>query len=132
MLDTDTKRRIDTARDILVGKVPDPKSQVEQTRLSYSSEELAIDVEVRQSLSYLEEAGELVAASKKTVGQADEALRLANARYHAGTATQLDVLTSQVALTQARTNQLQANYTYLVASAAMRKAVGRSDALVGN
>ena len=28
MLDTDTKRRIDTARDILVGKVPDPKSQV--------------------------------------------------------------------------------------------------------
>ncbi len=30
MLDTTTKRRIDTARDILVGKVPDPKSQVEQ------------------------------------------------------------------------------------------------------
>jgi len=30
LLDTDTKRRIDTARDILVGKVPDPKSQVEQ------------------------------------------------------------------------------------------------------
>ena len=30
MLDTVTKRRIDTARDILVGKVPDPKSQVEQ------------------------------------------------------------------------------------------------------
>jgi type I restriction enzyme M protein len=30
MLDTDTKRRIDSARDILVGKVPDPKSQVEQ------------------------------------------------------------------------------------------------------
>ena len=29
MLDTATKRRIDTARDILVGKVPDPKSQVE-------------------------------------------------------------------------------------------------------
>ena len=27
MLDTDTKRRIDTARDILVGKVPDPPSQ---------------------------------------------------------------------------------------------------------
>jgi type I restriction enzyme M protein len=34
MLDTDTKRRIDTARDILVGKVPDPKSQVEQITLA--------------------------------------------------------------------------------------------------
>lgn len=30
MLDLETRRRIDTARDILVGKVPDPKSQVEQ------------------------------------------------------------------------------------------------------
>lgn len=30
MLDSETKRRIDTCRDILVGKVPDPKSQVEQ------------------------------------------------------------------------------------------------------
>jgi type I restriction enzyme M protein len=34
MLDTDTKRRIDTARDILVGKVPDPKSQVEQITIA--------------------------------------------------------------------------------------------------
>jgi type I restriction enzyme M protein len=34
MLDTDTKRRIDTARNILVGKVPDPKSQVEQITIA--------------------------------------------------------------------------------------------------
>ena len=31
---TATKRRIDTARDILVGKVPDPKSQVEQITIA--------------------------------------------------------------------------------------------------
>src|SRR6266700_7157280 len=30
MLNIETKRRIDSARDILVGKVPDPKAQVEQ------------------------------------------------------------------------------------------------------
>ena len=34
MLDTDTKRRINTCRDILVGKVPDPKSQVEQITIA--------------------------------------------------------------------------------------------------
>jgi type I restriction-modification system DNA methylase subunit len=34
MLDTITKRRIDSARDILVGKVPDPKSQVEQITIA--------------------------------------------------------------------------------------------------
>ncbi|MCE2452902.1 MAG: N-6 DNA methylase, partial [Nitrospinae bacterium] len=34
MLDADTRRRIDSARDILVGKVPDPKSQVEQITIA--------------------------------------------------------------------------------------------------
>ncbi len=34
MLDTDTRRRIDTARDILVGKIPDPKAQVEQITIA--------------------------------------------------------------------------------------------------
>lgn len=34
MLDNDTKRRIDSCRDILVGKVPDPKSQVEQITIA--------------------------------------------------------------------------------------------------
>ena len=34
MLDVDTRRRIDAARDVLVGKVPDPKSQVEQITIA--------------------------------------------------------------------------------------------------
>mgnify|MGYP001412495661 CR=1 FL=1 len=34
MLDIETKGRINTARDILVGKVPDPKSQVEQITIA--------------------------------------------------------------------------------------------------
>ncbi|MBN3036422.1 MAG: SAM-dependent DNA methyltransferase, partial [Bacteroidales bacterium] len=34
MLDVETRRRIDAARDILVGKVPDPKSQVEQITIA--------------------------------------------------------------------------------------------------
>jgi len=34
MFDSETKSRIDSARDILVGKVPDPKSQVEQITIA--------------------------------------------------------------------------------------------------
>ena len=30
MLDTTTKQKIDSLRNLLLGKVPDPKSQVEQ------------------------------------------------------------------------------------------------------
>ena len=112
------------------GRVIQAKSQLRQTRLSASQEELSIDVEVRQALSSLQESQELVTASQQTTDQAEEALRLANSRFKAGAATQLDVLTSQVALTQARTNQLQADYTHLVAVANVRKAMGLGDALV--
>jgi outer membrane protein TolC len=112
------------------GKVRQAKSMLEQARLSKASEELEIDVEVRQAMSSLQEAAELVAASKQTIEQAAEALRLADAKFHAGSATQLDVLTSQVSLTQSKTDQLTANYNYLVALANVRKAIGLSDALV--
>ena len=63
------------------------------------------------------------------IEQADESLRLANARFSAGTATQLDVLQTQVALTEARLNQLQAYYSYNIAVANVRRAMGLSDEL---
>jgi outer membrane protein len=112
------------------GKVRQAKSQVEAARLSKASEELEVDVEVRQALSSLQEADELVEASRQVIDQAAEDVRLADAKFHAGSATQLDVLTSQVSLTQARTDQLTANYNYLVALANVRKAIGLGDALV--
>ena len=34
MLDINTKKRIDDCRDILVGKLPDPKSQIDQITLA--------------------------------------------------------------------------------------------------
>ena len=77
---------------------------------------------MRTAYSTFQEATELADASQKVVEQAEEAVRLATARYDAGTATQLDVLQSHVALTTARTNQIQAYYNYIVAVAAnMRK-----------
>lgn len=112
------------------GRVIQARSLLEQSKLANSEQILAIDVEVRHAFSSLQEAAELADASQKVVAQADEALRLANARYTAGTATQLDVLTSQVDLTTARTNQLQAYYGYNVAVANLRRAMGLTDEFV--
>jgi len=109
------------------GKVAQARSRLDQTRLQTSDAALAIEVEVRQSYNALQEAAELVDAAQKVTAQAEEALRLANSRYSAGTATQLDVLTTQVALTETRLNQLQANYSYVVAVASLRKATGQAD-----
>ncbi len=112
------------------GRVAQARSQLTQTRLVIEEAMLAIDVEVRRVHSALTEAWELVDASGKVVEQAQEALRLANVRYGAGSATQLDVFTSQVALTDARLNQLISYFNYNVALAAMRKAIGQADPFV--
>jgi outer membrane protein len=103
---------------------------LEQTRLSLTEAQLAVDVEVRRAFSQWQQATELVDASQKVVAQATEAVRLANARYNAGTGTQLDVLQAQVDLTTARTNQIQAFYSYNVAVASLRKAMGQADEFV--
>lgn len=113
------------------GRVAQARSQLEQSKLATAELRLAVDVEVRRAISSLQEATELAEASKKVVAQAEESLRLANARFAAGTATQLDVLTTQVALTEARLNQVQAYYRYNVAVAQVRKAMGLGDELVG-
>ena len=114
------------------GRVAQARSVTEQSRLALNEASLGVDVEVRRAISSLQEANELAAASQKVVAQAEESLRLANARYGAGTATQLDVLQSQVDLTTARTNQIQAFYSYNVAVARLRKAMGLADAVMAN
>ncbi len=112
------------------GRVAQARSQLEQARLATSEAFLGVEVEVRRAHSALQEAAELAGAAQKVVGQAEEALRLADARYSAGTATQLDVLEARVALTESRLNQLQANYSHNVATAALRKAMGQGDPMV--
>jgi outer membrane protein len=109
------------------GKVAQARSRLRQAELSVGEQSLAVEVEVRNSLSSLQEAGELAEAATKVVAQAEEALRLADARYSAGSATQLDVLQARVSLTQSRTNQLEANYRYNVALASVRRAIGEPD-----
>ncbi len=112
------------------GRVSQARSVLEQIRLTFTEAQLAAEVEVRRAYSNWQQATELADASKKVTDQAEEAVRLANARYSAGTATQLDVLQAQTDLTTARTNQIQAYYTYTVAVASLRKAMGQSDEFV--
>jgi outer membrane protein len=110
------------------GRVAQARSALSQMKLTTAEQQLAIDVEVRRAYSTLQEAVELVTASKAVGEQAEESVRLAKARFDAGTATQLDVLQAQVALTDARTNEVEALYNHTVALASLRKAMGVADA----
>jgi outer membrane protein TolC len=111
------------------GRVAQARSFLEQTKLARAEAQLAVDVDVRRAISIFQQSTELAEASKKVVEQAEESVRLANARFGAGTATQLDVLQSQNELTTSRLNQLQAYYSYNVAVASVRRAIGLADEL---
>ena len=86
----------------------------------------AIAFEVRQSALNLAQARETLLSLEKNVEQAREAVRIAELNYSEGLATNLDVSTAQVALSQARTNYSQALYDCVISQAQLEKAVGRS------
>lgn len=106
------------------GRTMQAASALEQARLAEQETKLAIDVEVRRANSSFIEAEELYHATRKVVEQAEESVRLARSRFDVGAATQLDVLQTQQALTEARDNQVQALHDYNVALARLRKAIG--------
>ena len=106
------------------GEVMSALASVRETELSLQELDLRVASEVRGALSSVEEATELVDASRKVVEQAEEALELAEDRFAVGNAIQLDVLEAQVALTEARTNEIRALYDHAVAVDRLRRAMG--------
>jgi outer membrane protein TolC len=87
----------------------------------------AIAFEVRQAVLNNTQARETLMSQEKNVEQAREAVRIAELNYAEGLATNLDVSTAQVALSQARTNYSQALYDCVISQAQLEKAVGRSE-----
>src|SRR5262249_48932142 len=80
---------------------------------------------VRRALAVLRQAQLNRQTTAANVQQAQEALRIAQVRYRAGVSTNVEVTDAQVALTQAQTNQVNAEYDYLDAEAGLAGALGR-------
>src|SRR5207247_3959931 len=66
-----------------------------------------------------------ITLTRDAVRLAGEDLRVIQARYRAGIATILDVLTSQTALIQAELDLVSARFTYQVARASLEALLGR-------
>lgn len=97
--------------------------ELEWTRKGLSD---MIAFEVRQAVLNYSQARETLLSQEQNVGQAREAVRIAELNYAEGLATNLDVSTAQVALSQARTNYSQALYDCVISQAQLEKAVGRN------
>lgn len=109
---------------LIKGRVAEANAR--HRRASEEIEEIArrIEVDVRTAYSNFIEAQEVLESQKKVQEQAEEALRLANARTEAGTGTQLDVLNAQTALTVARSTQIEALHACSIARARLDRAMG--------
>jgi outer membrane protein len=106
------------------GKTDQAKALHEGTVVQVDNEARSIELEVRTDYSDFIEASETLESQKKVQEEAEESLRLAKARFDAGTGTQLDVLSAQTSLTQARSTQVQALHDYDVARARLERAMG--------
>jgi outer membrane protein TolC len=112
------------------GKIMESRAHYEKARLDVDETRRQIELEVRTAYSNFIEAREVLESQKAVQEEAEEALRLAEARMTAGSGTQLDVLSVQTALTQARTTQAQALHDYSTARARLQRAVGEDMEIV--
>jgi outer membrane protein TolC len=82
--------------------------------------------QAQQLLGRLHVAEQDITLTREAVRLGREELRVIQARYRAGIATILDVLTSQTALTQAELDLVSAQFTYQVARASLEALLGRT------
>ena len=106
------------------GKVEQTRALRAGSRVDLDNEMRNIELEVRTDYSNFIEARETLESQKKVQEEAEEALRLATSRNSAGAGTQLDVLSAQTSLTQARSTQVQALHDYDVSRARLEHAMG--------
>lgn len=83
-----------------------------------------IQLEVRQAYLNMKEAEKRIQTSSVAVDKAQEDFKIAQVRYSAGVGTNLDVIDTRVALTQAQTNYIQSLYDYNTSKASLDKAMG--------
>jgi outer membrane protein TolC len=104
------------------GRVKQARAQLEQAKVTYDDSVRQVELEVATAVSNLRQAAQTVDSAQTGVNVNLEALRLSDERLAAGTGTQLDVLTAQQALTTARSNLVQAEFSYVSAVAAYQQA----------
>jgi len=102
------------------------KAKVDYYQAMLTEQQLMDDIrlEVEQAYDNLNQSQKALILQTETITQAEEGMRIADLRYESGIGTQLEVLSAQTALTQARTQMIQTTYSYRLAQAALKKATG--------
>jgi outer membrane protein TolC len=106
------------------GRVMKAKAQLRQEEVLLKKAEEQVQLEVTQSLLRLNNSQKFVESQMGTVTNAEEALRLAQVGFREGTITSLDVISAELALSQARSDYYQAVHDYELSKLLLNAAIG--------
>jgi len=108
------------------GAVQQAQAELARAEAQLSQTRTGVQIEIEQARAEIVRAQALVQARHETVGQAARAQHLATVRYNNGIATAIEVSDARLALEQASVNEAQATRDYLLAIAALERALGHS------
>ena len=109
---------------VTVSKIHGAEADLAKAHESYRDTVDLVNLDVRSNYLNLREAEKRIDTTKLAVSQAEEDYRIAQLRYMNGVGTNTDVLDAQVALTDAKTNYLQAMYDYNTCKTNLETAIG--------
>ncbi len=84
-----------------------------------------VGLETKQAFFDVQQSKKQIAVTQNALEAAEEDLRLNMEKYSLGAGTMLDLINAQVSLTQARSDNIQAMYTYKYAIARLYRAMGK-------
>ncbi|MEO0074750.1 MAG: TolC family protein [candidate division WOR-3 bacterium] len=106
-------------------KMKESKAQLKQAQLGLAMLEDAVKLDVQSKLLTLKQEEEIFSYQAENVRTAEQALVLAEEKYQNGLITNLEYLDTQLALTQAKLEQMNAIANCIIAKAKLLNAIGQ-------
>lgn len=109
---------------VTYSRIHGAKEDLAKAQAQYRDAVDEVNLDVRSKYLSLREAEKRIHTTDVAVERAEEDYRIAQLRYQAGVGTNTDVMDASVALTQAKTNYLQAMYDYNTSKTNLKTAIG--------
>jgi outer membrane protein TolC len=107
------------------GRIAEQAVRVKQETIRRTDTEQQVEMEVRLAVKTVESAREQVAVSEENLKLAEQELELARDRFTEGVTNNIEVVTAQTSLEQARDQRVDALYLYSLAGVNLHRALGQ-------
>jgi outer membrane protein TolC len=106
-------------------QIDSAKSQLVSARENFRNVKLAVNAELENAITGLEDALERYGATEVLVQQASESMNLAEGRYDAGLGNPIEINDARVEYAKARGNFVVAYFDSLIAMSELERVVGK-------